>query len=143
MAVAVIVIVLTGIITVYPVLFRVSLGTVDQAQAALLLEEGVEAVKIMRDTNWTNNIATLTASTTYRLSFSGGTWTTSVTNTFIDGIFDRTIAVYDVYRDGSDNITTSGGVLDPDTRKLTVFVSWWNQGATTTRTISTYVTKLF
>lgn len=141
-AIAVIVVVLSGIISVYPVLFRLSLGTVDKAQASLLLEEGVEAVKVMRDTNWNGTIGALTYDASYYVSFSGGTWTVTTVPAMIDGLFERTIAVSEVFRDGSDNINVAG-TSDPNTRKLTVYVSWWDQGATTTRSISTYVTKLF
>src|SRR3989344_4818546 len=43
-------------------------------QAGFLLEEGAEAVRILRDNTWTN-ISSLTNATNYYLAFLGGTWT--------------------------------------------------------------------
>jgi Tfp pilus assembly protein PilV len=107
--------------------------------AAFLLEEGVEAVKVMRGGGW-NNIANLNAGTAYALVFSGGAWTAQTDRQFIDGLFDRTITVANVYRDNSDDIASSG-TLDPDTKQLTVSVAWREHNATTTKTVTTYVTN--
>lgn len=107
--------------------------------AAFLLEEGVEAVKVIRGAAWTN-VSNLNHGTAYTLAFSGGTWTTQTNRQFIDGLFDRTIVVSNVYRDAEDDIASSG-TLDDDTKQITVTVAWRERKATTTKTISTYVTN--
>lgn len=107
--------------------------------AAFLLEEGVEAVKIIRSTNW-DNIANLNTGTAYTLVLSANTWTTQTNRQFVDGLFDRTVTINNVYRDGNDDIASSGA-LDDDTKQVTISVSWQNHGATTTKSISTYVTN--
>src|SRR3989344_4976145 len=47
-------------------------------QASFLLEEGAEAVRIVRDNAW-SNISSLTADLNYYPTFSGGTWVLSQT----------------------------------------------------------------
>src|SRR6266568_1230003 len=60
-------------------------------QAAFLLEEGAEAVRIVRDSGW-SNISSLTIGTNYYPTFSANTWTLSTTPNTID-IFTRTMTI--------------------------------------------------
>ena len=96
----------------------------------------------MRDNGWTANIASQTASSTFYISFNGSTWVSTASNTYIDGTFERSVVLYDVYRDGGEDITESG-TLDPDTKKVTVSVSWRAQSGTSTRSLSIYMTNMF
>lgn len=113
-----------------------------ETKAVFLIEEGVEAVKILRDNSWTN-ISNLTAGTNYYYNFNGTTWESTLTNTFVDSKFERKFVLADVYRDANDDIVTSGGALDTGTTKLTVTVSWPSRGTTVTKSVSTYITNLF
>ena len=112
------------------------------ARAGFLAEEGVEVVRLIRDKGWDASLGYWPSDAVYRLVFSGGTWATTTDDTFIDGRFDRTIAVDDVYRDGNNDIAPSGA-LDPDTKKVIVSVGWRNGSATTTVSIQAYLTNLF
>ena len=111
-------------------------------QAGFLLEEGVEVVKFFRDTSWVN-ISGLTAGTSYYLQFDGTKWATTSSNVFVDGIFERKFVVDNVSRDANDDIVSSGGTNDADTKKATVSVSWLGRNGTTTKSISTYITNIF
>src|SRR3989339_2033041 len=96
-----------------------------QVQANLLMEEGAEAVKSIRDNNWTT-ISDLDLDTDYYLSFDINTnsWTLGQTPTAtIDGVFTRVIVFSLVYRDDNDDIASSG---EPDlgTKSVNVSVSW-------------------
>jgi type II secretory pathway pseudopilin PulG len=115
--------------------------SLNQVQSSFLLEEGAEAVKIIRDNSWTT-IAGFTSGTTYYPTFSGGTWTLSTTPTTI-GFFTRTVVFSDVYRDGTDKIASSGGTLDSRTKKVTVTVVWPSSGTTLSNNIIFYITDLF
>lgn len=108
-------------------------------QSNLLLEEGLEVVKLMRDSGWDANIVSVATNTPHHLAFSGNMWTSTTTVALIDGIFDRVLIFEDAFRDINDDIATSG-TYDPDIRKVTVEVSWYNP-ATTTRAVSTYITN--
>jgi len=132
------VIVVSGVNTLY---LNMALGDKQPLTASSLLEEGIEAVKFLRDDSWTDNIATLTSGTSYYLAYSSGWSLTTTPST--SGIFSRTIVVSDVYRDGSDDIVELGGVLDPGTKLVTVEVSWQSRNGSSTRNLKTYITNLF
>lgn len=131
-----------GISSYYQQALQVSQKTGKFVQAGFLLEEGMEIAKYFRGTSWTN-ISGLTSGTTYYLSWNGSTWATSTTNIFVDGVFERTFIIDNVNRDSNDDIVSSGGTLDAGTKKATISVSWNERGATTTKTISTYLTNFF
>ncbi|MBI2100191.1 MAG: prepilin-type N-terminal cleavage/methylation domain-containing protein [Candidatus Vogelbacteria bacterium] len=111
-------------------------------RAGFLLTEGLEAARVIRDDGWDKGLGLWPSGTAYHLTFSGGTWATTTNNTFIDGLFDRTIIATQVYRDGNQDIASSGAV-DPNTKKVTVNVAWRSGSATTTATLEAYLTNLF
>ena len=124
---------------------RVSHATVRTTQGVYLLEEGVEASRLIRDGGWTANIVPLSVGATYRFAWdtSTDTWVPTTTIHYIDGMFDRTFTLSDVYRNADDDIAGSG-TLDPNTRLVTVTVSWRGPSeATTSKSISTYITNFF
>ncbi len=115
-------------------------------KAFYLAEEGIEAVKSIRDNSWSTRILTLSTTTTYYLNFSTttATWTATTTQSTIDSYFYRTLTIADLQRNSSTkDIVTSGGVYDPDTKKITVTVSWRNANATSSKSVTTYITNLF
>lgn len=111
-------------------------------QASFLLEEGLEVVKFFRDTSWLN-ISGLTAGTSYYLNFNGTKWATSTSNVFVENLFERKLVINNVSRDANDDIVSSGGTNDTDTKKATISVSWRGRNSTTTKSISTYITNIF
>lgn len=110
-------------------------------QSSFLTEEGLEAIRFLRDNSWTTNISPLLLDTPYYLSFDT-TWHITSTNVYIDSMFERSFLVEAVYRNGSDDISDSG-ILDPNTKKITVSVSWREGHGTTTKTMTAYLTNLF
>ena len=116
--------------------------SVRNIQAYFLLEEGADAVKILRDTGWSSGISGLSAGTDYFFSYNGTTWVSAANNVYIDGIFERKFNLNNVYRDVNDDIAVSG-TLDSGTKKATVSVSWRGRTGTTTKSASFYLTNLF
>ncbi len=111
------------------------------SQSGFLLEEGAEAVRILRDNSWTN-ISGLTPGTSYYPAFSSSTWSLSSTPSTVD-IFTRTVSVANVNRDpGTGDISTSGN-NDAGTKLATVSVSWNESGTQMTRTLSFYIMDIF
>lgn len=112
-------------------------------QAAFLLEEGAEAVRILRDNAWTN-ISSLTVGANYYPTFSDGTWMLSATANTV-GIFTRAVTFTNVNRDGDSNIVTSGGMLESPifTKLVTVTVSWLEGGVTVNKTLQFYIMNIF
>ena len=141
-AIAVMSIVVSGVISVFPFLLKSGLTTLDRIQATLLLEEGIESIKLMRDSSWHNNIEPLTAGYSYYFEFATSTWRATTTSIVVDDLFYRTFVLESVSRDSNEDIVSNGGTLDPDTKKVTVSISWTKQGITTTRSISSYVMNL-
>jgi len=115
----------------------------NRTTATFLLQEGVEAVTMLRDESWDQHIASRTTDVDYFLNFSGPAYTLSETpSPFIDNKFERTIRFADVLRDAQFDIAASGNT-DTETKKITVTVSWFNKTATTTEQIEFYLTNLF
>lgn len=131
------VVVLLGVHSLY---LRTALSNSSAVQAAYLAEEGVEVMRYLRDASWSQNIAPLSLDTPYGLAFSNA-WVTNATSTWI-GNFNRTITLSAVERDAQSDIVSSGGVVDANTKLLTVSVSWAEREATTTKSVSTYLTNL-
>lgn len=122
--------------------FRTVYATSPEVKAAYLLEEGVEAVKLLRDSSWSTYITPLSTSVTYYYTWTGSLWRETVTPALIDTLFARTFVVENVYRDSNKDIQSSG-TLDPNTKKFTVSVAWKAGSATTTRQVATYITNMF
>lgn len=130
-----------AISSAYLSFLKTSSDGAENLKSYYLLEEGIEAVKTLRDTSWTNNIATLATSTDYYLEWTGVQWATTTTEIAIDQYY-RSFSLEDVFRDGNDDIAESG-TLDLNTKKLIVDIEWNKRGATSTDSIETYITNIF
>lgn len=116
----------------------------DQVQALFLLDEGVEAVRFLRDEGYTTNIDPLVGSGVFYIEPVTNGWTSTTTNNLILGKYTRTMEVTEVYRRDSDDdiVPVSSGdpkTLDPGTVRLLVTVSW---GTSEVESIS-YITDLY
>lgn len=122
-------------------LARQSLETV---QASLLLEEGFEAVRVMRDDNWDSNISSLALDTTYYLHFDSNTWVSTTTPQVIDDKYTRTFTLSSVSRDSNDDVVTSGGTVDSDTKEVSFEITWQTaSGSDKTVSAQSYITNAF
>lgn len=102
-------------------------------EALLYAEEGMEAVRNIRDRNYLDLVAG-----SYGLSFAADTWSFVAAPETIDAYYQRTVLIEDVYRDGAGDIAASG-TLDPETKKITVSVTWnWKGLIPKTTVLSTY-----
>src|SRR3989344_4997112 len=125
---------------------RLQSQSLEKIRANFLAEEGLEAMRFLRDKSWNTNLANLSSGTNYYVSFASSTSQWSVGSTdvpYADSFFDRKITVENVFRDSNDNIVLSGGAQDPDTKKVTVVVLWQDRNATTTINLSTYLSDVF
>lgn len=110
-------------------------------QALALAQEGLEAVRNIRDQDWSNNIEPLGSGANYYLTLSGSSWALTTTNPGpIDSLFTRTVVFASVNRDESDNISDSGET-DPNTRKITATVAWTERGSSRSVSLTTYITN--
>lgn len=139
---AVMLLVVVAVVNVYGSYISFALANQENTKANFILEEGLESVIFLRDSGWTANIATLTPGSTYYLYFNGTNWVSTTTPQYIDGNFLRSFVINNVNRDSNDDIASSG-TNDPDTKKVTVTLAYFQGHATTTKTLSTYITDLY
>ncbi len=145
-AVFIFTIVLGSLITASNMYLSGAEDNLKSAKGAYIAQEGIEAVKIIRDADW-NTISALSDNTNYYLYFdtsssTNNIWKATSTASSVDSIFTRIFKVNAVYRDSNGRIVSSGGTLDSDTEEVTVSVSWKSKNSTTTKTISTYITNI-
>ena len=118
--------------------YKSSETSLKTVKATFLAEEGTEAVNFIKNQDW-NNLGTV--GTNYYLVWINGVWTATTTKNYIDQVYERKYYTENVNRDSNSDIILAGGTLDPNTRKLTVAVSWVDASGTTTKAISSYVFK--
>lgn len=94
----------------------------ERTQALFYSTEALEALKLM---DWHD-----LAAGDYQISLVANVWQLSPGSQILDNRYTRTITIEDVYRESIENgqvygeIVSSGGNLDPDTKKATVSISW-------------------
>src|SRR3989338_1868128 len=115
-AAAIILVFLVALFQVHSLYLRRAFLNTGSIKGALLVEEGLEAVRFLRDSSWNTNIAPLALETDYNLVFQSNTWATTTTAFFIDDTFERKIIFSAVNRDTNGDIVSTGGILDPGTR---------------------------
>jgi type II secretory pathway pseudopilin PulG len=122
---------------------RMNLLGEEQAVATQFANEGVEAVRSIKNQNFTTLSNTYCA-TGSGIQKSGSVWTLKATGTSdtFDTIYNRIITICDVQRNSNGDIVASGGTNDPYLKKVTSTVSW-NAGTTRADSVvlSTYYTN--
>ena len=140
-AVVIIVFVLVNLLGAASFALQISSLNKETTQANSLAQEAMEGARNFRDgTSWdTDGLGILTSGVSYYLKLTNDNppaWQL-VQGEEVLGKFNRTIIFSDVSRDLNDNIVESGGVNDPETKKLTVTISWRDKSIQ----ISTYLTN--
>jgi type II secretory pathway pseudopilin PulG len=147
-------------ITVFTLMSAASKGielsgrSLRQTQANTLLEEGVEAVKTIRDDSW-DTISALSLDAPYYLFYDINTnkWSlsssmdtpiSSIPTYPIDDIFSRQVVFSEVYRNNDDDIDEEDGSnLDDGIKKVTVTVSWHSSGSQVSKDLVFYLADIF
>lgn len=88
-------------------------------EATTLFKEAQEAARVVRENSW----STFAVNGTYHPEVSGNTWILSSGFQVLDG-YTRSIVISDAYRNTNGYIVTTGGTLDPSTKKVVTTVSW-------------------
>lgn len=135
---------LVALFSVYTSYLRVEFGNIRIVKASFLIDEGLEVVRLLRDTSWTSNVGNVTNGTTYYLNWTGAAWQLTTTPSTIDTIYTRKVVFSPAYRDASSKLVSSG-TLDVNTKGYTVTVIWpkQNSTATTSKQVSSYITNMF
>lgn len=97
-------------------------GTGDKQSLTEYAQEGVEAVRSIRDNSWQSIEDVSETGDKGLTKDSNGYWDFSGTSDSL-GVLTRKVSIEDVSRDDEGEIVTSGGTNDPNTKKLTVTIS--------------------
>ena len=109
-------------------------------EATTIAEEGIEAVRSIRDEVWGS---VLTAGTYYPEVVSDKWTLNAVDPGPINNLYTRTVVIEDVGRDvTTDHILISGGTNDPNTKKVTSSVTWTENGRNKQVQLIAYITNL-
>lgn len=115
----------------------------ERLQAIHLLEEAQEAVRVVREKDWTDFTAYSIPPNQIYHPGAGSTWTLNNGSETINGL-TRQITISDVSRDNNTNLIVADDApqsfVDPSTKKVTVTVSWSNPLPTQVSS-TTYLTR--
>jgi len=100
-----------------------------------LSREAIEAVRTIREAGW----EAFAVNGTYHPATASGTWVLVAGGENING-FTRSVVISDVMRDTSGNIVTTGGIIDPSSKRVDVNVGW-TLPSVTTITTTQYLTR--
>lgn len=135
------------LLTVYTMVSKHSNYNIYTLKGSQIAEETIEVLKFLRDSGWNSNIETLSTNTTYHpywnINLVPNRWTAVTSNILLENKYEVSFVLSDVYRDGSHNVVSSGGTLDNGSRKVNINVSWRQNGATSTKSMETYLFNIF
>lgn len=135
LALAIFMVVIAGVVPFYLSVFDSNLKDGDKLRADTYLQQGLEAVRSIRDQDFGNLV-----NGTYGLSKTSGYWAFNGNNDTWDK-FTRTVVVGDVKRDDPCNVTSAVGNVDSKSKQVTVTVSWqYKQGNPTQISTTEYLT---
>jgi len=121
-----------GIVGAIQVYLKIVYQNARETQAVLLLDETAEALQYLRDESFDTNIANTLTNTSYTVFWNGTGYELATSTITLPYDMTRTVQFADVRRDGSDQIVTSGGSIDVETKKATITISWPYQEETKT-----------
>ena len=121
-ALAIFSILAAGVFYVATSSYRNFYGAGDRQQVVKFAQEGLEAVKSIRDNSWQEIEDVADSGNLGVAKNSSGYWEFSGSSDTL-GSLTRIVAIDYVYRDESNNIVSEGGSLDLSTYKVTVTVS--------------------
>ena len=108
-----------------------------------LLLEAVDVARIFRDTSYSTSLLALTTTTPQYIFWNSSAWEATTTPVTIDGLFYRTIRIFDVLRDVNDDIVSVGGTYDPGTVLVQAEIEWLTRNGSTSQIFETYLTDLY
>lgn len=120
-AIAIFSILASGVVYVFVNSYKNFFGVGDKQVMVQFAQEGMEAVRSIRDNSW-QSIVSAADGSPRGLIQTDGLWEFSGTSNTLNGL-ERVIVVSAVLRNSSGSIVALDGVEDPDTKRVTVTVS--------------------
>jgi Tfp pilus assembly protein PilV len=113
-----------GIVGAVQVYLKIVYQNTRETQAVLLLDETAEALQYLRDVSFDTNIESTVANTTYTTYWNGTAYQLATSTISLPYDMTRTITFENIRRDSSDQIVSSGGTVDSNTKKAVITISW-------------------
>lgn len=115
-----------------------------QLRGLLYAREAVEVARDLEQSNWTAFPATCPSGAPgeYHPAGIGGTWNLAAGQETLETAYTRLMSVEAVYRSQAafpNEIVSSGGICDENTKKVIVTVSWQEKGTPLSIVLATYV----
>lgn len=123
-AAGIIAISVTGIVGAIQIYLKIVYQNTRETQAVLLLDETAEALQYLRDVSYQTNISDIPTDTPYTVFWNATGYELATSTIILNYDMTRTVTFEDVYRDGSDQITVSGGTEDENSKKAVITISW-------------------
>ena len=156
-AISIITIFIYGAMSLAQKSVRASRLSLHSTQATFLAEQAAEAVRILRDNSWTNNIANFTPGVVYHPYFNGTTWVLQTNQNLFpsSSIGSANLVNFDVAIDfetvkrvtgtpGTDDITTiANSYADPKSKLVKINVAWQEFGVTQNKELQFYIMDIF
>ena len=144
-AIMIITVALTSILSLATLSSIVTSIAKQTTQATLFVQDTMEALRNFRDgTDWNvNGLGTFSLNTAHYVEQIGSPaqWQLVVGSEIIDG-FTRSVQFQETRRDSvTKDIVETGGDLDPDTKRIVVEVSWTERGRSHEVELVTYLTN--
>lgn len=108
----------------------------DLAQTQSITQESFEAVQSIAYDDWSS-----LQNGDYGLTSASGQWQLQASPDTIDDKYTRTVSISSIYRDVNCQIVAQGGTDDPDTKLVTVNVSWPGVGSSKSKSFTQYFTS--
>lgn len=115
---------ITGIVAAIQVYLKIVHQNTRESQAVLLLDETAEALQYLRDVSYQTNAADIPTNTLYTIFWNGTSYELATSTITLQYDMTRTVTFEDVYRDNSDQIVSSGGTKDYNTKKAGITITW-------------------
>ena len=106
-----------------------------RTQAVYLLNETIDAVRSVREKGWES----FAINGIFHPVILGTGWTLATGSAAVNG-FTQQVVISDINRDSNGAIASSGGTLDPSSKKVDIAV-FWNQPYLSTVSASLYMTR--
>jgi len=139
-AIAIALMVFVGIYEIFIISTVATKQNIQKTQATHLAEEAIDVMKSLRNIGWTDNISVLQSDTLYYPELVTSTWNMSLNDPGPADGYTTMITLYDVYRDGADDIAAAG-TLDPNTKHIVSRVEWEHKGNTKSVELESYLTN--
>ena len=110
-----------GIFNIVTSSYKNFYGKGDKQSLTQFAQEGIEAVRSIRDNSW-QEIESVAGAGNKGLVKTDGYWRFSGTSNTLSAL-TRVVAIANAQRSSDSQIVTSGGTTDPNTKKVTVTVS--------------------